>query len=130
MMMVPTTEPMAMAEAAGQPTSMIESDRPKRVTMAVTAPARSVPMSWLMTRLRPMKPMPTVRPALRLLPKPHPKRQPMIVSTIGMTTDTPRLDTPVKNPTIASMMCAFYSWRRLFSPAPFAWSSMHGSAWC
>ena len=91
MMIVPTTEPMAMAEAAGQPTSITDRDRLKRVTMAVTAPARSVPIMLLITRFRPLKPMPTVRPALRLFPKPAPKAQPMMVRTMGITTETPRL---------------------------------------
>ena len=103
MMMVPTTEPMAMAAAAGQPTSITDRLNPKRSIISWTAGAKVVPSRLLMTKFRPMKPMPTVSPARRLLPKPAPRAQPKIVMTIGMTTDTPRELIKEKKPKIASI---------------------------
>jgi len=109
MMMAPTTEPMAMAAAAGQPTSTTVSDRPKRSTITWTAGESVVPSSELMTRFSPMKPMPTVRPARSDLPKPAPKQQPRIVRTIGIMTETPRPEMNVKKPRKASIPSSFLS---------------------
>ena len=97
MITAPTVEPMAMADDAGQPMSSTDSDSPKRSTIAATAVANSPPIRLLMMRFSPMKPMPTVRPAFMLLPKPAPNSVPRMVRTMGMTTVTPRLWMPPKN---------------------------------
>ena len=85
----PTVVPIAIAAAAGHPTSTVVSDKWNLVAICCTAGARYVPINPT-ARFNPMKPTPTVRPPLKALPNLAPKITPKIVKMIGIMTLAPK----------------------------------------
>ena len=86
--MAPTCVAIAIAAAAGQPTSIVPRVRPKRALMAATASA-IVPIKPV-AKPKPNRPTPTIKPPRIDLPKPAPIMIPIKAMMIGITTEEPK----------------------------------------